>query len=575
MQLVGIAQHRPDLVLDLGDRGRVERAEPDRLGGGEGATQRHRPRAALLERSVVEVGPRPRADDLVGHGRGLGGVHRDEPDLARRDAVNDPGERGRVHRLAQAVAQRLRDERVIGDLDRAGRRVVLARDLGREHRREEVVRAHPGDRRGHPLPLEQPRDGERARRVPAPPDAEHRSLEGGLREHVVEGGLGEQLEDGLERERVLRAERQEDALVGGGGLQLEVEAAAEALAEREAEGAVRARAERRVDDELHPARLVEEALRHERPLRRDGAERGARRRDVVDDLPRAGGRHGALRLEPGRRAGAVVEAPLELLAQPRDLGGELPAAAGRLGDPERDAGRGAVRVLDAHRPGFHPADAPRRVPEQEHVARHRLDREVLVHLADRDPLGLGDDRVLRVVGDGAAAGERGDARAAAPLHAAVHGVAVEQRRGAAGRGGDPLREHVDDRVELGAREGAVGPGAADEREEPVEVGSARRTPPRRSAARARRAAGRGCGSPRARRRAGRAPAPRTRGARRGSSGTAGPSARPPSRARRGRRAAARRGGRRACRAGRRGPPRRRRCRARAKRSRRRRGGPPP
>ena len=74
---------------------------------------------------------------------------------------------------------------------------------------------------------------------------------------------------------MLRPEREEHALVGGGGLQLEVEGAAEALAEREPEGAVRARAEGRVEDELHPAGLVEEALRDEglaasaaRPARR-------------------------------------------------------------------------------------------------------------------------------------------------------------------------------------------------------------------------------------------------------------------------------------------------------------------
>ena len=49
-------------------------------------------------------------------------------------------------------------------------------------------------------------------------------------------------------------------VVAGRGLELEVERAAEALAQREAEGAVDAAAEGGVDDELHAARLVEEAL---------------------------------------------------------------------------------------------------------------------------------------------------------------------------------------------------------------------------------------------------------------------------------------------------------------------------
>ena len=53
-----------------------------------------------------------------------------------------------------------------------------------------------------------------------------------------------------------------DAVVRGGGLQLEIEGAAEALAQRQAPGAVDARAEGRVEDELHAAGFVEEALGH-------------------------------------------------------------------------------------------------------------------------------------------------------------------------------------------------------------------------------------------------------------------------------------------------------------------------
>ena len=41
----------------------------------------------------------------------------------------------------------------------------------------------------------------------------------------------------------------------------------------------------RVQHELHPARLVEEALDDERPLGRDDPERGARPGEVLDHLP--------------------------------------------------------------------------------------------------------------------------------------------------------------------------------------------------------------------------------------------------------------------------------------------------
>ena len=63
-----------------------------------------------------------------------------------------------------------------------------------------------------------------------------------------------------QREAVLLGERDVDAVVGCGGLQFEVERAAEALAEREAPGFVDAAAEGGVDDELHAAAFVEEAL---------------------------------------------------------------------------------------------------------------------------------------------------------------------------------------------------------------------------------------------------------------------------------------------------------------------------
>ena len=82
-------------------------------------------------------------------------------------------------------------------------------------------------------------------------------------------------------------ERQHDRVFGGRRLQLEIERPAEALAQREPEGAVDARPERRVQHQLHAAALVEEALDHERLLRGERAERAPSRREVLDDLPAA------------------------------------------------------------------------------------------------------------------------------------------------------------------------------------------------------------------------------------------------------------------------------------------------
>src|SRR5437016_11849831 len=105
--------------------------------------------------------------------------------------------------------------------------------------------------------------------------------------------------DLLEREAVLGAERQDDRVLGGGRLQLEVEAAAEPLAEREAPRAVDPAPEGRVQHQLHPARLVKEALQHQRLLRRDNPEDLLRRLEILDHLARRGlGDPGDLTREP-------------------------------------------------------------------------------------------------------------------------------------------------------------------------------------------------------------------------------------------------------------------------------------
>ncbi len=96
----------------------------------------------------------------------------------------------------------------------------------------------------------------------------------GLREHVLHGSRAQKFEHDFERERVLLAEREYDAVIGGGGLQFEIEGAAEALAQRQAPGAVDARAEGRVDHQLHAAGFVEEALGDDAAGGGHGAEGG-------------------------------------------------------------------------------------------------------------------------------------------------------------------------------------------------------------------------------------------------------------------------------------------------------------
>ena len=79
-----------------------------------------------------------------------------------------------------------------------------------------------------------------------------------------------------------------------------------------------------------------------------------------------------------------------------DSARQLPRAARRFAAPEWNRGRRALGVFDAHAAGFDPADSPRRRPEQEHVAGHALDREILVECANHGFVGLDKGEKLRV-----------------------------------------------------------------------------------------------------------------------------------------------------------------------------------
>ena len=87
-----------------------------------------------------------------------------------------------------------------------------------------------------------------------------------------------------EREGMLRAERQQQRVLGGRRLQLEIELAAESLAQRQRPRAIDAAAERRMQHELHPAGLVEEAFEDQRLLRGHDAQRAPAVREVVGRL---------------------------------------------------------------------------------------------------------------------------------------------------------------------------------------------------------------------------------------------------------------------------------------------------
>ena len=226
-------------------------------------------------------------------------------------------------------------------------------------------------------------------------------------------------------------EREHDGVVARRGLQLEVERAAELLAQRQPERPVDPPAVRRVHDELHPAGLVEEALEHELLLRGHRAEhrprrpRGSRR-------PSSPASRAMPAVSTSQRAGAVGIARGEervdrgaQVATPRCDSSAVRAGASPIQNGM--VGWRVAGVAHPHHAGLDLADLPRVGAEQEDVARHRLDRPVLVDGADERVVGLGDDAVVAVLGDRTARGDRGEARALAAAQLAVDRVVVHVR----------------------------------------------------------------------------------------------------------------------------------------------------
>ena len=136
-----------------------------------------------------------------------------------------------VHRLGQTVLNGLLHQRMVGNLAVAGD-VLQAGQLVREHRGQEVLRFHALERRGNFAPAPLPRQRQRARRVPPPADREHRRIQQCLHQQIAHRSAVKIAEDFVQREGVLRAEREHDGVVRGCRLQFEVKGTAETFAQR-------------------------------------------------------------------------------------------------------------------------------------------------------------------------------------------------------------------------------------------------------------------------------------------------------------------------------------------------------
>jgi hypothetical protein len=286
----------------------------------------------------------------------------------------------------------------------------------------------------------------------------HRRIQKRLHEDVARRRRVQIAKDIGERKRMLRAERQQQTVLGRRRLQLEIELSAEPLAQRQAPGSVDAAAKRCVQHELHAAGLVEESFEHQRLLRGQHAERGPSFVQIRDGLLRRLGRDAAFVAEPRVDRGSA-EMRLHVATQVAHGTRQLVASCRRLAEPERQRRGRALRVDDAHDARANLCDLPRRVAELNDVAGRTLDGEVFVQRADERVFRIEDDAVVGHFRNGAARRNRETAGAAPAAQAAVDLVAMQQRAAPAAFGREPFRRHPHDGVELAARQRSIGPRA--------------------------------------------------------------------------------------------------------------------
>src|SRR5262245_48798549 len=103
-------------------------------------------------------------------------------------------------------------------------------------------------------------------------------------------------------ETVSRSQRQNDVILSGRRLKFEVELAAEALAQCQAPGAIDTAAIRRVDYELHSARLIKEALENDGILLRQAAQSAIRGSQILDQLLTSRSGKSKILHQPSQRA---------------------------------------------------------------------------------------------------------------------------------------------------------------------------------------------------------------------------------------------------------------------------------
>ena len=198
-------------------------------------------------------------------------------------------------------------------------------------------------------------------------------------------------------------------------------------------------------DQLHAPGLVEEALEDNVLLAGHDAQPIPPGGEVAAQL---GGRvlvdaTSVFDVATSRRLASALQVGVCLSPQCRHALGQLQGAAGGLPNPEGNGGVHALGIGHPHRAGLDPPDPPRVGAEQEHVAGHGLDGEILVHRSHQGVVRIEQDPVVADVGDGTAAGQCGQTGTAPRPEHSVDPVPVHVGHPPSATGRDPVGHQLD------------------------------------------------------------------------------------------------------------------------------------
>ena len=286
-ELVGIAHIRPGFLLNLRDGRRVKLANFFEHRFRQHAAHLNRSGAALFQGRVVEIGVRIGVQDLVRENRRNRSIDCDAANFSGSNLFQNLLQAVEVHGLVHHVFHHFADQGMVGQLNGAVNIFLAGRHIGK-NRSQQIIGAHALNLRRYFAAALKAQQRQRAVGIPAPARGKNRREQRCLLQYWLHGFGLQEAKNIAQRKAMLLRERNVQAVVGGRGLQFEVEGDAKALAQRQPPGLVDARPKRSMDYQLHAAAFIKKALGDDAILTGDRAQHRAPGHNVFHNLLGAG-----------------------------------------------------------------------------------------------------------------------------------------------------------------------------------------------------------------------------------------------------------------------------------------------